>query len=93
LNQAQKDVTKYDSLIKESGKKGVWVGPEEKGLYDKAKQCTFLSHRHICEERETLGESKRKERANEQWLTLVFTPIQERQSLYHSGCQLSYLPT
>ena len=43
LSQAQKDVTKYDHLIKESGKKGVWVGAEEKGLYDKAKQCTFLA--------------------------------------------------
>ena len=42
LQQAQKDVTKYEGLIRDNGKKGVWVNGEEKSLYDKAKQCELL---------------------------------------------------
>jgi len=42
LQKAQKDVTKYEGLIRDNGKKGVWVNGEEKSLYDKAKQCELL---------------------------------------------------
>jgi hypothetical protein len=46
-------------LIKESGKKGVWVGAEEKGLYDKAKQCTLSFCFYLDEERKEIEEDDR----------------------------------
>lgn len=39
LEQAQRDVTKYEGKIKEQGKNGLWVGLDERNQYWKAKQC------------------------------------------------------
>lgn len=39
LQQAQKDVTRFESQIKENGKAGTWVTREQKAAYDNAKQC------------------------------------------------------
>lgn len=38
MEQAQRDVTKYEGKIKEQGKNGLWVGLDERNQYWKAKQ-------------------------------------------------------
>ena len=38
LAQAQADVQRYDNLIKENGRSGLWVTREVREQYDKAKQ-------------------------------------------------------
>jgi len=39
LKEAQKVVLKYDAKIKEAGRKGYFVGAQQKAEYDHAKQC------------------------------------------------------
>ncbi|OWZ71571.1 hypothetical protein AYX14_03059 [Cryptococcus neoformans] len=43
LQQAQKDVTRFESQIKENGKAGTWVTREQKAAYDNAKQLVNSS--------------------------------------------------
>jgi hypothetical protein len=42
LEQAQADVKRYEGLIKESGREGVWVGKTEKDVFERAKQCALF---------------------------------------------------
>jgi len=41
LKEAQRVVLKYDAKIKEAGRKGYFVGAQQKAEYDHAKQCGF----------------------------------------------------
>ncbi|WVW78238.1 hypothetical protein I302_100191 [Kwoniella bestiolae CBS 10118] len=43
LEKAQKDVTNFESHIKEAGKKGYWVNQQHKEIYDHAKQLVNSS--------------------------------------------------
>ncbi|RXK35204.1 mitochondrial protein [Tremella mesenterica] len=43
LDQAQKDVRKYEASIKDSGPEGYWVGKDEKDKYERARQLVDSS--------------------------------------------------
>ncbi|WWD00795.1 hypothetical protein V866_007731 [Kwoniella sp. B9012] len=43
LEKAQKDVTNFESKIKEAGQKGYWVNQQQKEIYDNAKQLVNSS--------------------------------------------------